>query len=282
MRAALLTPLRLLSGIAAFTVLCMFAVSAVTDHLADVFLTGRQQLVPTSRVHLIDDVSRALKRAETARLEYIATKSNSYIAAYKQASNDVDASMGLLVAKDANVTTTLNDAADLRVFVRGKLASIGDAMLNDYTPPAGVPDAETELSRVEKIMESLARSESQDVSAELEAARARSEFHRKLTIAIGAINVLFLLGIAFCATQIGKLYSLITMCAWSKRVQYKDQWVPLEEYMRKRFGIRISHGISEEEYKKWGISENRDAEPADAPAAPIEVAARNDKPKAAA
>lgn len=85
-----------------------------------------------------------------------------------------------------------------------------------------------------------------------------------------AINLLFLAGIGFCAMQIGKLYSLVTMCAWSKRVQYQDQWIPLEEYMRKRFGIRISHGISQEEYDKWAAEELPDGSETPSPSVPRE------------
>jgi hypothetical protein len=96
--------------------------------------------------------------------------------------------------------------------------------------------------------------------------------------------VLFLGGVTFCAIQIQKLHALITMCAWSRRVQYQGQWVPLEEYLRKRFGIRISHGISKEEYDKWS-QPGTGGEPATQnPIAPgsIPAPAKNEAPQAAA
>jgi len=82
--------------------------------------------------------------------------------------------------------------------------------------------------------------------------------------------------------QISRLYSLITMCAWSKRVQFGDKWVPLEEYMRKRFGLRISHGISQEEYAKWAMSEMDEALTPEQPAAASSpLPAETHAPKAA-
>jgi CHASE3 domain sensor protein len=270
--------MRLLSGIAAFTILCMLAVAAVTDHLADVYLS-HSTLAPSSRIHLINEVTQSLKRAQECRQAYLATGDKSYLNAYDVACTDVDFNMDRLVSEDHEVKNNLAHAAGLREFVHGKLLEIGKALEASptATAPAPSPAADGELARIQKLLDSLAQDESRDISGELEAAGARTVFHRNLVIALGAINILFLGGVAFCASQIGKLCSLITMCAWSKRVQYQDQWVPLEEYMRKRFGIRISHGISKEEYDKWAESEM-----AEDPLAPAPHPAQTRSPNAAA
>jgi CHASE3 domain sensor protein len=260
--------MRLLSGIAAFTILCMLAVAVVTDHLADICLS-RSDFTSSSRVHLVDQVTQGLKRAQECRRAYLVTGDNSYLDAYRAASADVDASMDRLVNEDHEVTSKLAHAEDLREFVHTKLSEIGKALESGSAEKtaAAAPAIDRDLVRIEKLLDSLAQDETRDISGELDAARARSIFHRDLVIALAAINLLFLGGVAFCASQIGKLYSLITMCAWSKRVQYEDKWVPLEEYMRKRFGIRISHGISQEEYDKWAVSEMEEhEEPAQTPA----------------
>ena len=255
MRPALLTPMRLLSAIAGFTILCMLAVSLVTDHLADIFLS-HNDFGQSSRVHLINDVNQALKRAQDARRNYLTTGDRAYLIAFGIASADVDASMDRLVTEDNEVSSKLTHAKDLRSMVHSKLTEIGTALetapvVTRQTPPP----ADKDLAPFEDLLGSLGQEETQDVSGQLEAAEAATVFHRNLMATVAVINVLFLAGVGLCAMQIGKLHTLITMCAWSKRVQYQDQWIPLEEYMRKRFGVRISHGISEEEYKKWAVAE---------------------------
>ena len=272
--------MRLLCGIAAFTILCMFAVAVVTDHLADAYLS-RGAVTPSSRVHLINDVTQALKRAQDCRRAYLATGNNSYLNAYRVACSEVDVSMDRLVNEDHEVTSNLAHAEGLRDFVHTKLSEIGRALESNpaANAPAVMPVADTDLARIQKVLDSLAQSESRDMSGELESARARTIFHRNLVIALAAINILFLGGVSFCAIQIGKLYSLVTMCAWSKRVQYQDQWIPLEEYMRKRFGIRISHGISQEEYDKWTETELVDKSLQEAP---LRSSSQTSSPKAAA
>jgi CHASE3 domain sensor protein len=260
----MLTPMRLLFGIAALTVCCMFAVALVTDNLADGFLTNSSS-IQSARVHLISDVNQALKRAQECRKAYLATGNPSYLDAYHAATSDVDFSMDRLVNEDYEVTSKLAHAQDLRQFVHAKLSEIGKTLEGGASAPAAVAagDQGDELARIQRLLDSLQEEESRSVSGQIEDARARTLFHERLAIAVGIINFLFLAGVGFCAVQIGRLHSLVTMCAWSKRVHYKDKWVPLEEYMRKRLGVRISHGISEEEFDKWSASELGGNRPAD-------------------
>jgi CHASE3 domain sensor protein len=268
--------MRLLCGIVALTVLSMFAVALVTDHMANSYV-ATSAYNQSSHVHLINQVTVALKRAQDCRADYLATGKPANLAAYHAASADVDTAMDRLVNEDYEVTDRLAHAQGLRQFVHQKLSEIGRLLETRTAPP---PAVDHDLNRIQRLLGSLAQEESSDISEQLQAAQERTAFHRNLVIAIAVINVLFLAGVAFCAIQIGKLHSLITMCAWSKRVQYKGQWVPLEEYMQNRFGIRISHGISKDEYDKWAAESD-----AEAAAKALRAAVppeQNPEPKAAA
>jgi CHASE3 domain sensor protein len=254
MRPALLTPARLLTGIVALTILCMFAVAVVTDRLALASLSSGD-FNTSSHIHLINDVNHAIKRAQDCRTAYLTTGNASYLDAYRAACTDVDFSMDRLVNEDAEVTAKLAHAQGLRQFMHTKLSEIGQMLAAKPAATSASPAVNGDLSRIQKLLGGLAQEESRDVSDGLEAASVRSAFHHNLVIALAAINILFFGGVIFCAVQIRKLHSLITVCAWSKKVQYQGKWVPLEEYMQNRFGIRISHGISKEEYDKWASAD---------------------------
>jgi len=248
--------MRLLGAIVAFAIVCMLTVAVVTDRLADSFMS-RGGAAPSSRVHLIHEVVLALEKAENFRASYLATGSGVCLEGYQAACLDVDTRMDRLVSDDHAVSSKIIRAEDLRDFVHTKLSEIGKSLSKNPATgkPVPVPGLDGELVRIQRLLGSLAQEETRDITGELETARARSAFHRNLVVALGVINFLFLAGVTFCALQIGKIYSLVTMCAWSKRVQYGDKWIPLEEYMHKRFGVRISHGISQEEFEKWAPPE---------------------------
>jgi len=282
-RTALLTPMRLLTGIAALTILCMLAVAAITEHLAAVSFSSSSS-GPSSRVHLISRVTEALKHAQDCRKAYLTTGNTEYLSQYRNACADVDGSMDRLVAQDAEVTNNLAHAQGIRSYLHQKLVEIGQVLTFHHAaaataavPAIQAPAAQaaaplsavdSDLARIQKLLDALGQEESRDMASQLEQAQARTVFHRNVVIAVAGVNLLFLIGVAFCAMQIRKLYSLVTMCAWSKRVHYEDQWIPLEDYVQKRFGVRISHGISQEEYAKWG--DNSGAE--SAPPAPVNAA----------
>jgi hypothetical protein len=39
---------------------------------------------------------------------------------------------------------------------------------------------------------------------------------------------------------------LVTVCAWTNKVLDDGQWVRFEEYLDRRLGVKVTHGISEE------------------------------------
>lgn len=52
------------------------------------------------------------------------------------------------------------------------------------------------------------------------------------------------------AYKIEKLEQIITVCAWSKQIFYKKEWVSMEVFLQEHLGLQVSHGISEEAAQK--------------------------------
>jgi len=47
-----------------------------------------------------------------------------------------------------------------------------------------------------------------------------------------------------------RLSGLVTLCAWSKTVEYQGEWISFEEYLKRRFSLMVTHGISPAEMAK--------------------------------
>jgi hypothetical protein len=41
-----------------------------------------------------------------------------------------------------------------------------------------------------------------------------------------------------------RVHGLVRMCAWSRTVEFEGQWLTFEEYLKGRFGLYTTHGIS--------------------------------------
>ena len=64
-------------------------------------------------------------------------------------------------------------------------------------------------------------------------------------------GLLFLSGtVVLCAgvmvLRIRQLQSIIKICAWTQRVNFNGQWMSMEDFLWRRFRVKVSHGISEE------------------------------------
>jgi hypothetical protein len=42
------------------------------------------------------------------------------------------------------------------------------------------------------------------------------------------------------------LEKYVVMCAWTRRIRLDGIWVPVEEFLKKRFGLQVSHGMSDD------------------------------------
>ncbi len=53
------------------------------------------------------------------------------------------------------------------------------------------------------------------------------------------------------AERSAELERLVTVCAWSKKIQVDGKWVTFEEFLVDNLGVRITHGIDPESARKF-------------------------------
>ena len=68
-------------------------------------------------------------------------------------------------------------------------------------------------------------------------------------VLIGAVAMV-LMFIIIILLRLEKLQQVVTVCAWTGQVKFEGQWVRLDEYLQRRFGLSVSHGLSREAAEK--------------------------------
>ena len=48
--------------------------------------------------------------------------------------------------------------------------------------------------------------------------------------------------------------NLVTLCAWTRSVEYEGEWISFEEYLRRKFDLSATHGISPEALSQINVS----------------------------
>ena len=78
----------------------------------------------------------------------------------------------------------------------------------------------------------------------------RARFSTVLLSALVLLNLLFVIAILIILRKLTQVQTLVTICAWSRTVEYQGEWLSFEEYILRRFNLNTSHGISPAEAEK--------------------------------
>lgn len=79
---------------------------------------------------------------------------------------------------------------------------------------------------------------------------SHNRFNTILLFGIVGLNFVFVGGLLFTLRRISKLEDLVTICAWSRTVEFEGEWISFEAYLQRRFNLNTSHGISPAEAEK--------------------------------
>jgi CHASE3 domain sensor protein len=77
---------------------------------------------------------------------------------------------------------------------------------------------------------------------------AQLDLRDDISTVLLATSTLVVVGAGILLLRIQQLQNIITVCAWTQRVNYRGKWMRMEEFLWERFRVKVSHGISEEAF----------------------------------
>jgi len=81
-------------------------------------------------------------------------------------------------------------------------------------------------------------------------AEARFLFDQTISLILVGVTAIALIAIIGILLRLEHLRQIVTVCAWTGQVKLEGQWVRLDEYLQRRFGLSVSHGLSREAAEK--------------------------------
>ncbi|HEV2319577.1 MAG TPA: CHASE3 domain-containing protein [Verrucomicrobiae bacterium] len=198
-------------------------------------------LVEQTQLHLLD--------AETERRGYLLAGGSEYLNSYGTAMASVQNDIVKLQDLVGKNTTQQTNISQLQNLVSVRLGIDPDKMKE----PGSLPDmlAVSLTSEGKKTMDQVNRvlfQMSQDEENQLNNRALRTEDDAisgqiATVILIGTVAVA-LIFIIFILLRLEKLQHFVTICAWTGQVKDGDNWIRLDEYLQRRFGLSVSHGVS--------------------------------------
>ena len=106
----------------------------------------------------------------------------------------------------------------------------------------------SDLESLHSSFAAMLNKESQAIGRQRELVESRSNIREIITLVLLALSTAVVVGAGILFLRIKQLQNIITVCAWTQRVNYNGRWMRMEEFLWERFRVKVSHGISEEAF----------------------------------
>jgi len=235
----IVTPSRLIALLGLLTIGCAVLIASFSIDEEHDQSTG--YALRAQRLGIVHDTVDAADNAKAALHVYEETERPADKEAFLKACDTMASKVTSLRRAEHMSEEQSDQIIDLCVAIREQLTKLGT------TNAEGTAEAGALLDRVRRVVLGFALDELRTQDDKLEEQTKAAEFNRRMTIGMAVIEIFSVAGIVFLVMRLTRLESLLTVCAWSHRVNHEGQWITLERYLEKRFGIRANDGLTREQ-----------------------------------
>lgn len=263
-----------LNFIAGFGLLLLLTAAALYVSLSLVpafgWVNRTQQVINQAR-----EVFRLVVDAEGGQRGYLITGDDSFLRPFDEAERKVRLEVAALGSRVSDNPRQSAAVAQISKVVDEALRQLRLKVEARRTQGFDAARASVLTARAEIQIDDLRRHVDEFVGMEEALLAQRQEgFIRRSHLGSFAIALALAVSILLLGLEVRVLYrrmreleTVLTICAWTKRVKHRGQWVSVEEFLLQRFGLRFTHGISDEAARRLELEALESAERRSPPSA---------------
>jgi CHASE3 domain sensor protein len=201
--------------------------------------------------HVLEQTESHIVDAEAGRRGYLLTGRADYLIPYDNALSLIHSDIQQLKTLTSDGLSQRTHIAELQNLVAEQLSLDPGIIAGKTNSPDTWAVALTEQGKdtMDKIGQVLFRMREEE-GYWLNLRQQRTEDNAIASeivsvVLIGAV-ALTLLFIVIIRLRLERLQRVVTICAWTGLVYYEGQWIRMDEYLQRRFGLSVSHGLSKE------------------------------------
>jgi len=200
-------------------------------------------LVEQTQLHLLD--------AETERRGYLLAGGTDYLSSYGTAMTSVQKDIDQLQTLLGKTTSQQTNLLQLQNLVDVRLGIDPDKMkapgsLPDMLAVSLTDEGKQTMDQVNRVLFQMRQAEESQLDQREQHTQEDAisgQIATVILIGTVAIALIFIILILF---RLEKLQQFVTICAWTGQVKDGEDWIRLDEYLQRRFGLAVSHGVSRE------------------------------------
>ena len=106
------------------------------------------------------------------------------------------------------------------------------------------------LEQVRRVMFQAHEEQQRLLSQQQQSAESDAVYTQIMALVLIGAVALALILVVVSLLRLEKLQEFVTICAWTGQVKFQGKWLRLDEYLKKQFGISVSHSLSQEAAEK--------------------------------
>lgn len=204
-------------------------------------------------IEIIDRLTARVAGAEINQRGYLLTGRESYLQPYHNAVDEIRPLLDQLAFLTRDNPIQLRRTHELKSECETKLAELAETsrLRRERGVAAATAVALTNrgndtAAKITTLLRDMLAEEYQLLAFRSKSSAYVTHLLYASTVGLFIITAVLSSVVIWLAARVRKLQvGLVTVCAWTKQVRLGDTWVPADVYLEDRFGLRITHGISD-------------------------------------
>jgi CHASE3 domain sensor protein len=206
-------------------------------------------------INLLEETQAHIADAETGQRGYLLTGRDDYFALYDTAISAANEDVQQLKSFVAGNRTEENNLAALEDLITKRLGATPTDLAFKNNPSSQNAVALTDegretMDQARSILFKMREVETDMLTTRQQQAESRFLMDQTISLVFVAVTALSLIAVVAIVLRLEHLRQIVTICAWTGQVKHDGEWIQMEEYLKKRFGVSISHGLSKEAAEK--------------------------------
>jgi len=222
-------------------------------------------------------VEARISEAESGQRGYLLSDDPEYLRQYSEATRDVNNRLYNLRQIVADNSAQLRRLLIIESLSRRKLAELDStiklARAGKKTEALSFtrkPYSDSLMTAIRSSLRAMTDEEAQVLGARQRDLVNNMRDADMVSIALSGGLALMFVALLVIARGAEHYRNLVTLCAWTRSVEYEGEWISFEEYLRRKFQVSTTHGISPEALTQIQVGLDEDKDDKIVPIEPID------------
>ena len=196
-------------------------------------------------------VEARMSEAEASQRGYLLTTNPGFLGTYSSAKNDVHSRVGNLRNLMADNSAQLRRLLIIESQARAKfnefdstLKTARDGRRDVAVAIVSTKHSDSLMTAIRSGLRSMTDEEASVLRSRQRALVLELRNGDYIAVALAAALAVMMIALLVIARGAEHYRNLVTLCAWTRSVEYEGEWISFEEYLRRRFDLSATHGIS--------------------------------------